>query len=88
MKQTAVEWLKKRAEKREMYNPNECDYWHLKEFQKDLEQAKEMEKEQKTEAKLEILNLLQKNLDGNNTEENNLWHKINKLKETFKQQRQ
>ena len=45
--QLAVEWLEKRAEKRENNNPNESAYWHLKEFQKDLEQAKEMEKEQR-----------------------------------------
>ena len=45
---TAVGWLKKRGEKREMYNPNESAFWHLKEFQKDLEQAQEMEKEYRT----------------------------------------
>lgn len=52
------------------------------------ERAEEIEKEQRKIIQLEILNSLQKELDGNNTEENNLWHKINKLKETFKQQEQ
>jgi hypothetical protein len=45
--QLAVEWLETRAEERESNNPNESAYWHLREFQKDLEQAKEMEKEQR-----------------------------------------
>ena len=42
----AVEWLEIRAEEREKNNPNESAYWHLKELQKDFEEAKEMEKEQ------------------------------------------
>jgi hypothetical protein len=42
---TAVEWLETRAEEREKNNPNESAYWHLKQLQKDFEQAKEMEKE-------------------------------------------
>jgi hypothetical protein len=46
MKQTAVEWLETRAEEREKNNPNESAYWHLKQLQKDFDQAKEMEKEQ------------------------------------------
>jgi hypothetical protein len=45
-----------------------------------FEAAKEIEKEQRKIIQLEILNSLQKELDGNNTEENNLWHKINRLK--------
>jgi hypothetical protein len=45
--QLAVEWLETRAEEREKNNSNESAYWHLREFQKDLEQAKEMEKEQR-----------------------------------------
>ena len=45
--QLAVEWLETRAEERESNNPNESAYWHLREFQKDLEQAKEMEEEQR-----------------------------------------
>ena len=43
---TAVEWLETRAEEREKNNPNESAYWHLIELIKDIEQAKEMEKEQ------------------------------------------
>jgi hypothetical protein len=47
MKQlTGVEWLETRAEEREKNNPNESAYWHLKQLQKDFDQAKEMEKEQ------------------------------------------
>ena len=42
---TAVEWLETTAREREKNNPNESAYWHLKQLQKDFEQAKEMEKE-------------------------------------------
>ena len=59
---TAIEWLVEELTRQNMF-------MHL--FAKEIEQAKEMEKKQKIEDKLEILNLLQKNLDGNNTEENN-----------------
>ena len=48
-KQTAVSWLEKRADEREKNNPNEHFYWHLRELQKDFEQAKEMEKQQHSE---------------------------------------
>lgn len=47
---SAVEWLETRAEKREKNNPNESAYWHLKELQKDFEQAKQMEVENKKKA--------------------------------------
>jgi hypothetical protein len=43
---TAVEWIETRAEEREINNPNESAYWHLRELIKDFQQAKEMEKEQ------------------------------------------
>jgi hypothetical protein len=46
---TAVEWLETRAEEREKNNPNESAYWHLKQLQKDFEQAKEIEKNQKVD---------------------------------------
>ena len=90
MKQTAVEWqFEQMFNSFEKFNNGEYTFNdYLKRNLEIRKQAKEMEKEQKIEAKLEILNLLQKNLDGNNTEENNLWHKINKLKETFKQKEQ
>lgn len=61
---TAVEWLETRAEEREKNNPNESAYWHLKQLQKDFEQAKEMEKKQSSdklyskEEVLEHLNIL------------------------------
>jgi RPA family protein len=61
---TAVEWLETRAEEREKNNPNESAYWHLKQLQKDFEQAKEIEKEQSSdklyskEEVLEHLNIL------------------------------
>ena len=46
MKQTAVEWLETKAKEREKNNPQQTSYWHLRELQKDFEQAKEMEKQQ------------------------------------------
>jgi hypothetical protein len=52
-KQTAVSWLEKRADEREKNNPNESSYWHLRELQKDFEQAKEMEKQQIIDAHLD-----------------------------------
>ncbi len=39
---------------------------------------------EKVKAQIEILSLIQSNLDGNNTEQNNLWHKINQIKKTLK----
>ncbi len=39
----AVEWLETRAKEREKRNRNETAYWHLIEFKKDFEKAKEME---------------------------------------------
>lgn len=48
-----------------------------------IELAKEMERYQKKALQVEILSLLQAELDGNKTEENNLWHKINKLKQNL-----
>jgi tRNA(His) 5'-end guanylyltransferase len=58
MKQTAVEWLETRAEEREKNNPNESAYWHLKQLQKDFDQAKEMEKEQKVYSKEDLFKIL------------------------------
>jgi hypothetical protein len=66
---TAVEWFADELRQDGMHIPK---IW--------FEAAKEIEKEQRKIIQLEILNSLQKELDGNNTEENNLWHKINRLK--------
>lgn len=44
--QTAVDWLERRVEERKNNNIMETAYWHLKEFIKDFEQAKQMEKGQ------------------------------------------
>ena len=48
-----------------------------------FEEAKEMENEQKIRAQVEILRNVQESLDGNKTEENNIWHKINRLKQSL-----
>jgi hypothetical protein len=47
------------------------------------EQSKWIEAE-KINAQIEILELLQSKLDGNITEENNLWYKIQKIKKQLK----
>jgi hypothetical protein len=39
---------------------------------------------EKVKAQIEILTLIQSNLDGNDTEQNNLWHKVNQIKKTLK----
>jgi hypothetical protein len=48
-----------------------------------FKEAKEMENEQKIRAQVEILRNVQESLDGNKTEENNIWHKINRLKQSL-----
>ena len=70
MAQTAVEWLEARVAERIYNNQMESPYWHLKQFIKDFEQAKQMEKKQKQnglkiiEAQNQYIEVLRKEIDS------------------------
>jgi len=86
MKQTAVRFLKEQIENNiTLKNSHDVIVILLtKSTLNDyFDKAKEMEEQQKKAAQVEILSLLQAELDGNKTEENNLWYKVNKLKQTI-----
>ena len=64
MAQTAVEWLEARVAERINNNQMESPYWHLKQFIKDFEAAKQMEKEQRINAQMDMFNRMDKSYYG------------------------
>lgn len=74
---TAVEWL---CDQVNTFLTND----QKKILKNVFDKAEGMDKEQRKIIQIETLNLIQSTLDGNNTEENNLWHRINGIKKTLK----